>query len=172
MPSFNQGCWRRKQTALPSCVNRTKEGSEFNKIHFQAGQRPCLHPSPCSSGMQAVHRGKTSPSSAAQLPVDAALNAHSLTLLIFWQSGGRDGPFRPGGRHPSCRGGRRQADGLHCLYYTRFAAGVQGAGRTSFPMERPSFRARCPESAAVRQKKNGGPCRLGRRFALAGRQGK
>ena len=40
-------------------------------------------PDPCSSGMQAAHRGKTSPSSAAQLPVDAALNARSLTLLIF-----------------------------------------------------------------------------------------
>ena len=145
-----------------------KSGSVHTGPRAYRGPRP----GPCSSGMQAVHRGKTSPSSAAQLPVDAALNAHSLTLLIFWQSGGRDGPFRPGGRHPPCRGGRRQADGLHCLYYTRFAAGVQGAGRTSFPMERPTFRARCPESAAARQKKNGGPCRLGRRFALAGRQGK
>ena len=42
--------------------------------------------------MQAAHRGKTSPSSAAQLPVDAALNARSLTLLIFFATCGARGP--------------------------------------------------------------------------------
>ena len=45
----------------PSPVtDRTKEGVNSNNIHFRAktadGSR--LHPSPCSSGMQTLHRGQ------------------------------------------------------------------------------------------------------------------
>src|SRR5699024_7054920 len=76
------------KTALPHATNRTKEGRENRQYpHTGRGTHHGPRPSPCSSGMQAVHRGKTSPSSAAQLPVDAALNAHSLTLLIFLVQG-------------------------------------------------------------------------------------
>ncbi len=69
--------------------------------------------------MQAVHRGKTSPSSAAQLPVDAALNAHSLTLLIFWYAGAWKSPFRPlvqAGIRPAGADGAAGKPALPVLY--------------------------------------------------------
>ena len=76
------GNWRGGQTKTPSPVtNRTKEGviqrftsrqgapaHACTQVHAAAGCRP---------------RTAGLPSSAAQLPVDAALNAHGLTLLIL-----------------------------------------------------------------------------------------
>ena len=51
--------------------------------------------------MQAAHRGKTSPSSAAQLPVDAALNARSLaqpySVDLFCDVRGQRPRLRPAG---------------------------------------------------------------------------
>ena len=76
------GNWRGGQTKTPSPVtNRTKEGviqrftsrqgapaHACTQVHAAAGCRP---------------RTAGLPSSAAQLPVDAALNARGLTLLIL-----------------------------------------------------------------------------------------
>ncbi|BFK58339.1 hypothetical protein I250019C1_04330 [Faecalibacterium sp. i25-0019-C1] len=44
----------------PPCDKPHKGGRESNNFHFRAGRKPSrLHPSPCSSGMQTMHRGYT-----------------------------------------------------------------------------------------------------------------
>ena len=68
------------QNALP--CDRPHKGGRDSTVHIQTG--PQTAPSAPKSMQQrdAGHAPRVLPSSAAQLPVDAALNAHGLTLLM------------------------------------------------------------------------------------------
>ena len=68
------------QNALP--CDKPHKGGRDSTVHIQTG--PQTAPSAPKSMQQrdAGHAPRVLPSSAAQLPVDAALNAHGLTLLM------------------------------------------------------------------------------------------
>ena len=68
------------QNALP--CDKPHKGGRDSTVHIQTG--PQTAPSAPKSMQQrdAGHAPRVLPSSAAQLPVDAALNAHDLTLLM------------------------------------------------------------------------------------------
>ena len=68
------------QNALP--CDKPHKGGRDSTVHIQT--RPQTAPSAPKSMQQrdAGHAPRVLPSSAAQLPVDAALNAHGLTLLM------------------------------------------------------------------------------------------
>ena len=71
---------RAMQNALP--CDKPHKGGRDSTVHIQTG--PQTAPSAPKSMQQrdAGHAPRVLPSSAAQLPVDAALNAHGLTLLM------------------------------------------------------------------------------------------